>query len=75
MAWRRRTLPVGAGRVHRHLQVLRGFAVTVQCASSAHEENGVTTNVFRVTSLAEYGTFGDADYVSRRLEAVITTQP
>ena len=48
---------------------LRGYSIDVQCALSVHEENGVTTNVFRVTSLVEYGAFGDADYVARRLQA------
>ncbi len=53
---------------------LRGFSVTVTCSLTVHEENTVTANVFRLTSLAEFGSFGDADYVSRRIEATVTEE-
>ncbi len=54
---------------------LIGFDVTVTCTMAQHLENVTTTNVFRVTSQAEYGTFGDADYVSRRVEAGLMITP
>ncbi len=54
---------------------LNGFDVTVTCTMADHVENVTTTNVFRVTSQAEYGTFGDADYVSRRVEAGLMIAP
>lgn len=49
-----------------------GFDVTVQCTQSAHVEGGVTTNVFVIDVLAESGSYGGPDYVSRRLQAKIT---
>jgi MSHA biogenesis protein MshP len=54
---------------------LNGFSVQVTCSSSSHVENTVTTNVFRIIALAEYSSFGDPDYVSRRLEATVTGEP
>jgi MSHA biogenesis protein MshP len=47
---------------------LVGFDVTVTCTKTRHTENAVTTTVFRITSKAEYGTYGGRDYVSRQLE-------
>lgn len=45
---------------------LNGIRVNVTCASPA-------TNVFYIRSTAEFGTFGNADYVQRRLEATVTS--
>jgi MSHA biogenesis protein MshP len=49
-----------------------GFDVTIQCAQSSHVEAGSTLNVFVIDALAEAGTYGGPDYVSRRLQAKIT---
>ena len=49
-----------------------GFDVTIQCAQSAHIEAGSALNVFIIDALAEAGTYGGPDYVSRRLQAKIT---
>lgn len=49
-----------------------GFDVAVACTQSAHVEGGATTNVFVIDVLAESGSYGRPDYVSRRLEAKIT---
>lgn len=54
---------------------LTGFSVLVTCASSQHEENGAVTTVFRFTSEARYGSFGDDDYASRRIEATVSAGP
>ncbi len=51
---------------------LAGFAVTVTCESEIHVEGASTETLYRFTSLAEWGAFGDRDYVSRRLETRIT---
>jgi len=49
-----------------------GFDVTVDCAQSAHVEGGVTINVYLIDVLAEAGSYGGPDYVSRRLQAKVT---
>ncbi len=49
-----------------------GFDVTIQCAQSAHIEAGSALNVYVIDALAEAGTYGGPDYVSRRLQAKIT---
>ena len=53
---------------------IAGFSVTVTCARTTHQENGIDYGVVRFTSLAERGVFGDDDYVSRRVEAVVTVE-
>jgi MSHA biogenesis protein MshP len=50
---------------------LNGFSVTVTCATATHTENGSDTERFRITSQAEYGTYGDADYVSRTVDTTV----
>ena len=54
---------------------LNGFDLTVTCTMADHVENVTTTTVFRITSQAEYKTFGDPDYVSRRVEAGLMVTP
>jgi MSHA biogenesis protein MshP len=54
---------------------LNGFDLTVTCSMADHVENLTTTTVFRITSQAEYGAFGDPDYVSRRVEAGLMVNP
>jgi MSHA biogenesis protein MshP len=49
-----------------------GFDVSVSCAQSTHNEQGATTTVFVIDALAESGSYGGPDYVSRRLQAKIT---
>jgi MSHA biogenesis protein MshP len=54
---------------------LAGFSVAVTCASAVHNEASGSETVFDITSTAEFGSFGDRDYVSRRLEARVTDAP
>jgi len=54
---------------------LDGFSVNVQCAETSHRERGTTYRVAVVTSTATFGSFGDADYVSRTLQATVTNAP
>jgi MSHA biogenesis protein MshP len=54
---------------------LSGFDVTVTCSLGAHPEGANTTNVFVITAFARRGSFGAADYASRRLEATVAVQP
>lgn len=51
---------------------LAGFAVTVSCESEVHAEGATSETLYRFTALAEWGAFGDRDYVSRRLETRIS---
>lgn len=51
---------------------LNGFNVMVSCAQTSHSEHGATVRVVAITSVATYGAFGDADYVSRTLHATVT---
>ncbi len=48
-----------------------GFDVAVSCTATAHAEGGVTVTVYVIDVLAEAGTYGGPDYVSRRLQAKI----
>lgn len=57
---------------------LDGFTVSVSCQPDAGgliTEGAASYNVFLVTALAERGTFGSPEYVSRRLQARITNAP
>lgn len=47
---------------------LKGFSTQVSCTSTQHTESGATFRVFVLTSVATYGSFGDRDYVRRRLQ-------
>lgn len=48
-----------------------GFSVDVSCAQSTHVEGGATIDVYIITVLAQSGSYGEADYVSRRLQSKI----
>jgi len=48
-----------------------GFTLDVSCTQTSHVEGGATLEVYRIDVLAEFGTYGQADYVSRRIEAKI----
>jgi MSHA biogenesis protein MshP len=54
---------------------LSGFNVAVTCRSSAHQETSRTVNVYVLESFAQAGTYGEPDYVSRRLRATISDAP
>lgn len=51
---------------------LNGFQATVSCTATLYTEGSSSYNIFDIVSVAEFGTFGDSDYVSRRLSAKIT---
>lgn len=48
-----------------------GFDVQVSCTSSAHIEGSTSKSILQIESTAEYGSFGDRDYVARKLNATI----
>jgi MSHA biogenesis protein MshP len=49
-----------------------GFSVTVNCSEESFSEGGQDYKVYNLVSLAESGSYGDSDYVSRQLRARIT---
>lgn len=51
------------------------FTVTVTCSSSAHTEAPSSYTVYTIESFAFSGTYGDRDYVSRRIRVVVTDAP
>jgi MSHA biogenesis protein MshP len=51
---------------------LQGFRATVECTAEIHTQAGTPAIFYRITALGEYGSFGERDYVSRRLEVTIT---
>lgn len=54
---------------------LSGFAVSVVCSYTDHRERGDDYYVFVITATASSGTFGDTDYVSRRIQVTVTSAP
>lgn len=48
------------------------FTVTVSCSEDSYTEGTSSYKVYRIVSLAEYGSYGSLDYVSRRIEAKVT---
>jgi len=53
---------------------VNGFSVTVDCSGSEtiFDEGGQSFKVFHITSLAEWGSYGDEGYVSRQLTVRVT---
>lgn len=49
-----------------------GFSVSVSCTASSFTEGTATFNVFVLTSIAERGSFGSTDYVSRQMQVTVT---
>jgi MSHA biogenesis protein MshP len=54
---------------------LNGFSVVVSCSSTQHVDGGATSNSFLLSSTATAGAFGARDYVSRRVQGVVTDAP
>ena len=54
---------------------LIGFDVNVSCTSSSHTDGGSSFDVYQIISQAEYGTYGDIDYVKRRVRSSVTDAP
>ena len=56
---------------------LGGFAVTVTCSSTAHQEGGSNYNVYSIASFAETVTpaYGSPGYAARRITVTVTDAP
>lgn len=48
------------------------FSVAVDCRETPFTEGGQSYKVFRISSLAEWGSYGDENYVSRQLTVRVT---
>lgn len=51
---------------------LAGFTVETDCSSSSHTEGPNTTNVYIIDAFAWSGSYGNPDYVSRRVRSTVT---
>ncbi|MCF6283338.1 MAG: hypothetical protein L3J28_14235 [Candidatus Polarisedimenticolaceae bacterium] len=51
---------------------LNEFSADVTCSWTQHEENGCTFELFTVTSVGEYGNYGERYFFSRQMKAVIS---
>jgi len=51
---------------------LTGFTVTTTCVNlGGFDENGNITTVYQLNATAQFGSYGQADYVSRKMEVII----
>jgi MSHA biogenesis protein MshP len=51
---------------------LAGFTVETDCSSSSHAEGPDTVNVYVIDAFAWSGSYGNPDYVSRRIRSTVT---
>ena len=51
---------------------LAGFTVETNCSSSSHAEGPNTVNVYVIDAFAWSGSYGNPDYVSRRIRSTVT---
>lgn len=54
---------------------LNGFRVSLTCHYTNHQEKSATVRTFYLSAVGEYANVGQADYVSRRLEAKASDTP
>ena len=54
---------------------LDGFSVSVTCSYTRHQETSDCFNVYRITSSAQAGSFGDPFFASRQVETKATDAP
>jgi len=52
---------------------LNGFSVSLDCAFTEHSQQGMNNiTVYRLTAVANSGTYGDSEFVQRRISATIS---
>jgi MSHA biogenesis protein MshP len=51
---------------------LAGFTVETDCSSTSHTEGANTVNVYVIDAFAWSGSYGNPDYVSRRVRSTVT---
>lgn len=47
---------------------IAGFSVALTCTSVVYSEGSSSPTVYRLNALSEFGAYGSADYVARRME-------
>jgi len=51
---------------------LSSFTVTISCNHLGNfDENGITSNVYKLNATSQFGSYGEVDYVSRQLQVII----
>jgi MSHA biogenesis protein MshP len=50
---------------------LTGFSVSLSCTSTTYHEGNDSPIIYQLSALSEFGAYGSADYVSRKLEVSI----
>jgi len=51
---------------------INNFTTVVSCnLLGSYEENTITRSIYRITARSEYGVYGQLDYVSRQLQAIV----
>ncbi|MBN1958786.1 MAG: pilus assembly protein MshP [Desulfuromonadales bacterium] len=50
------------------------FNVNVSCTSQSFDEGSGSYNVYRISALATFGSYGSPDYISRRIEMKVGFQ-
>jgi MSHA biogenesis protein MshP len=54
---------------------LSAFTITVTCTESAHTERSTDFKTFQLRAVAQTGSYGTLDYVSRLMEASVSESP
>jgi len=51
---------------------INNFSTKVNCTQlGSYDENGSIMTIYRITAHSQYGSYGDVDYVSRQLQALV----
>ena len=65
------TFPSPTGKVLN----IGDFKVTVTCSATPFSEGGDNFNFYKITALAQTGTYGQPGYISRQVETKVTGSP
>ena len=50
---------------------INGFSVSLSCSSQSYSEAAANYDVYKITSLSEFGPYNSANYISRKIEVSI----
>jgi len=62
----------GAATINLTEGGLAGFTVATNCSSTSHTEGPNSVNVYVIDAFAWAGSYGNPDYVSRRIRSTVT---
>lgn len=60
-----------AGTFNFTQSALKGFSTQITCVLSVHTDGTATHNVYELSSIASYGTYGTTTYVSRQQKRTV----